>query len=202
MTDMTDIEPILDDWFADGSDVLPDRSVDAVLAAVQQTGQRGAWRAPWRTSPMNRFSHPTLLAGAAAIVAVAIVGVFALSGQRPARDATRADRAPKRRCPYERSDVRAGDADARSSLTGTIVYRLQLGDGSDRAYAMALPSGTSRPLGLHLLSRPRARPALGHGDRRPPTRRRIVTFAGNPVEGPWQCPPDWTSSPMPWCAAV
>ena len=78
MTDMTDIERILDDWLADGSDVLPDRSVDAVLAAVQQTGQRGAWRAPWRITHMHDV--PRFAVAGAAIIAVLAVGSIVFFG--------------------------------------------------------------------------------------------------------------------------
>ena len=51
MTHIPDIEPILDSWLAEGTDVLPDRSVEAVLHTVERTSQRSAWRVPWRTAP-------------------------------------------------------------------------------------------------------------------------------------------------------
>ncbi len=78
MTDPLDIEPILDDWFADGYDVLPDRSVDAVLRTVRKTTQRGAWRAPWRIPHM--LNVPRLIAAGAALVAVLAVGSIAFFG--------------------------------------------------------------------------------------------------------------------------
>ena len=78
MTDPIDIEPILDDWLGVGSDVLPDRSVDAVLRTVRQTTQRGAWRAPWRTTYMHNI--PRLAVAGATLVAVLAVGGLLLRG--------------------------------------------------------------------------------------------------------------------------
>ena len=78
MTDPRDIEPILDDWFIGETDVLPDRSVDAVLRTVRQTTQRGAWRAPWRIPQMQNV--PRLVAAGAALVAVLAVGGLLLRG--------------------------------------------------------------------------------------------------------------------------
>ena len=51
-----DIELILDRWLGEGTDVLPDRSVEAVLRSVERTSQRAAWRVPWRTPTVN--GHP------------------------------------------------------------------------------------------------------------------------------------------------
>ena len=78
MTDPIDIEPILDDWLGVGSDILPDRSVDAVLRTVRQTTQRGAWRAPWRTTYMHNI--PRLAVAGATLVAVLAVGGLLLRG--------------------------------------------------------------------------------------------------------------------------
>ena len=78
MTDPIDIEPILDDWLGVGSDILPDRSVDAVLRTVRQTTQRGAWRAPWRTTYMHNI--PRLAVAGATVVAVLAVGGLLLRG--------------------------------------------------------------------------------------------------------------------------
>ena len=57
-----DIEPILDDWLGEGTDILPDRSVEAVLRTVERPAQRSAWRAPWRTTTVN---HPSRIRGLA-----------------------------------------------------------------------------------------------------------------------------------------
>jgi hypothetical protein len=75
-----DIEHLLDHWLGDGIDVLPDRSVDAVLRTLEHTSQRSAWRVPWRTPTMNGNSRLGLLAGAAVIVVFVVGGFFYLGG--------------------------------------------------------------------------------------------------------------------------
>lgn len=81
MTDPFDIEPILDDWFADdGTDYLPDRSIDAVLGTIRNTSQRRrGWPVPWRSSMMQTSLKFAI--GAVAVVAIAFGGWFFL---RPA----------------------------------------------------------------------------------------------------------------------
>ena len=66
-----DIELLLDRWLGEGTDVLPDRSVDAVLRTIEHTSQRRAFRASWRFPTMNGSSRFAMLAGAAVIVAFA-----------------------------------------------------------------------------------------------------------------------------------
>jgi len=83
MTYIPDIEPMLDSWLAEGTDVLPDRSVEAVLRTVDRTTQRRAWRVPWRTLPMNTPSGLGKFA-AALVVVLAIGGIIYLTGSRPA----------------------------------------------------------------------------------------------------------------------
>jgi hypothetical protein len=84
MTDRIDIEPILDDWLGFGQDVLPDRSVDAVLRTVRQTTQRGASRAPWRNTRMRDLQR---LAAAAAVLVIALAaGAILLPGGPSATD--------------------------------------------------------------------------------------------------------------------
>ncbi|HVQ22311.1 MAG TPA: hypothetical protein VMT36_03495, partial [Candidatus Saccharimonadia bacterium] len=62
-----DIEPILDRWLGEGTDMLPDRSVEAVLRTVERTSQRRAWRVPWRAPTMNGFPRLAAAASAAMI---------------------------------------------------------------------------------------------------------------------------------------
>ena len=78
-----DIEPILDRWLGEGTDVLPDRSVGAVLRTIEHTSQRRAFGAQWRFPTMNGNSRLALLAGAA-VIAVFVGGLFIVRGsQRP-----------------------------------------------------------------------------------------------------------------------
>ena len=57
-----DIEPILDRWLGEGTDVLPDRSVGAGLRTIEHTSQRRAFGARWRFPTMNGNSRLALLA--------------------------------------------------------------------------------------------------------------------------------------------
>jgi len=77
-----DIELILDRWLGEGTDVLPDRSVEAVLRSVQQTAQRRALGALWRFPIMNGSSRFAMLTGATVVVAFVIGGLVFLGGSR------------------------------------------------------------------------------------------------------------------------
>ena len=61
MTQQRDIERLLDQWFADGSSVAPDRVVDIVADRIERQPQRPAWRLDWRHLTMS----PLAKAGAA-----------------------------------------------------------------------------------------------------------------------------------------
>jgi hypothetical protein len=75
-----DIEQVLDHWLGDGVDVLPDRSVEAVLRTIERTSQRSAWHVPWRTRSVNRNSRLTMMAGMAVIVTFAVGAMLWLGG--------------------------------------------------------------------------------------------------------------------------
>jgi hypothetical protein len=78
MTQPRDIERLLDQWFADGSSVAPDRIIDTVVDRIERQPQRPAWRLDWRHPLMN----PLAKAGVAiaAVVLIAIVGFTLLPG--------------------------------------------------------------------------------------------------------------------------
>ena len=59
-------------WLDEGVTRLPDRVLDAVLDQVPATPQRRHWWSAWRFDPLNTYAK--LLAGAAAIVVVVLVG--------------------------------------------------------------------------------------------------------------------------------
>jgi dipeptidyl aminopeptidase/acylaminoacyl peptidase len=100
MTDTDDIEPILDDWLGDDVDRLPDRSIDAVLATIRTTSQRGAWRTPWRALALHHSLR--LAAAGGAVIAIALVagGLFIAGaggigrGVTPSPPAPSVDRVP------------------------------------------------------------------------------------------------------------
>jgi hypothetical protein len=85
MTDPIDVELILEDWFADGSDVMPDRSIEVLLATVGRTKQRGRWFAPRRTPTMHTTPRLVALLSAAVVVALAgAVLIGSIGGSQPA----------------------------------------------------------------------------------------------------------------------
>jgi hypothetical protein len=69
MTRPPTFEDRLDDWLEDGPTNAPDPVLDTVLAAFPSIPQRrGAWRIPWRTTPMLGFARA--VAGLAIVIAV------------------------------------------------------------------------------------------------------------------------------------
>jgi hypothetical protein len=70
MTQPHDIERVLERWFVDGVDEMPDRTYLAVLDRVDRQSQRPAWRLrPWRSTPMPVIVRIALVAALLAIVA-------------------------------------------------------------------------------------------------------------------------------------
>jgi len=80
MTTGRDFDRIARAWLELMPDEAPDRTIDAVLRAVDMTPQvRSPWRWPtWRSTPMNRIP---LVLGAAAVVAIA--GALLMSRTAP-----------------------------------------------------------------------------------------------------------------------
>ena len=148
-----DIELILDRWLGEGTDVLPDRSVEAVLRTVERTSQRRAFGSPWRFPTMNGSSKLALSAGAAAVVVLVAGGLIFYGGSRaPSVGGPTPSSAPTvspiasavpSRAPSSALGLKIGpgvDAD------GTIVFGLhdQVTD-TDRLFAIA-PDGTDEGL--------------------------------------------------------
>jgi hypothetical protein len=75
MNGRIDAERILDAYLAPENDRLPDRVLDAALAAISRTPQRRAVRVPWRFPNMPALSRAT---GIAAVALVAVVGAGSL----------------------------------------------------------------------------------------------------------------------------
>lgn len=74
----TDIETILDGWLGEGTDILLDSSIEAVLRTVGRTSQRGSIRIRWWGST-RRDQQRMVMAGAAVVVAL-VAGGLMLSG--------------------------------------------------------------------------------------------------------------------------
>jgi hypothetical protein len=82
MTANRDPETVLDAWLDEGPTDLPDATRRAILAALPTTQQARRGRfAPWRLRSMNGSTRLAL--GAAAIVIVAVGGIYLLGGLRP-----------------------------------------------------------------------------------------------------------------------
>jgi len=78
MNQPRDIERLLDQWFADGSSVAPDRVIDVVADRIERQPQRPAWRLDWRHLSMSTTFK--LAAAMAAVLAIAVVGYSFLPG--------------------------------------------------------------------------------------------------------------------------
>ncbi|HEX5824495.1 MAG TPA: hypothetical protein VFY18_08570 [Candidatus Limnocylindrales bacterium] len=72
MTDDRSVERAARSWLESGPTEAPDRAVEAALLRIQTTKQERDWHVPWRTQPMSLTVR--LLAGAAAMAAIVIVG--------------------------------------------------------------------------------------------------------------------------------
>ena len=68
-----DTTRIVRSWLEEGTTVIPDRVLDAVLDQVPATHQRRAWWPARRFSTLNAYVRLGLIA--AAVLAVAIVGI-------------------------------------------------------------------------------------------------------------------------------
>jgi len=75
MTDRRELDRLLGAFFADGTDELADRVIDAALDQIDHTRQRRALRMPRRFPTMTM---PIRLAAAAVIAALAVGGAFYL----------------------------------------------------------------------------------------------------------------------------
>ena len=73
-------EPRIADWLEDDPYTAPDQALDVVLAAYPSIKQRRAWRVPWRFPQMSTAMK---LAGAAAAIAIAVVGGSWLMSRQP-----------------------------------------------------------------------------------------------------------------------
>lgn len=71
MTDQRELDRLLDAFFADGTDELADRVIDAALDQIGHTRQRRAVRMPWRFSTMNMLTR---------LAAVVVIGVLVGGG--------------------------------------------------------------------------------------------------------------------------
>jgi Protein of unknown function (DUF4232) len=82
MTLPSTFEDQLDDFLEDGPTDAPRQLLDTILAAVPSIPQRrGAWRIPWRTSPMTGFAR--LLGGIAIVVGLGSVALLVVTRPAP-----------------------------------------------------------------------------------------------------------------------
>ena len=79
MTQHSEIERLLDQWFSDGPEQAPDRVLDIVADRIERQPQRPAWRLQRRPFSVNAYAR--LAVAAAAVLIVAVVGYNLLPGQ-------------------------------------------------------------------------------------------------------------------------
>ena len=95
MNQPRDIERLLDQWFADGSSVAPDRVIDIVADRIERQPQRPAWRLDWRHLTMNPIDQGKLAIAAVVAIDRGVIGYTLLPGAstgvkpRPVGDAVR-----------------------------------------------------------------------------------------------------------------
>jgi Tol biopolymer transport system component len=84
MNTSPDIESVLDTWLGEGRDVLPGRSIQAVLATVRRTPQRSVRRSVWRTADVGPIFRLASVLGVmfAAVLATGAL-ILSLGGNRP-----------------------------------------------------------------------------------------------------------------------
>ena len=68
-----DVTRIVRSWLEEGTTVVPDRVLDAVLDQVPATHQRRPWRSAWRFPPMNTAARVAL--AAVAVLALTFLGL-------------------------------------------------------------------------------------------------------------------------------
>jgi hypothetical protein len=124
MTRQLDIERILDDYLAVGTNELADHVLDAALDDIDHTSQRRSW---W---PTRGFAHTNLLAktaiAAAAVLVVAIVGSNFLPGSGTGAGPTPAPTASPRPLPTNGDRLSAGTYALRSFPVG-ITFEVPAG---------------------------------------------------------------------------
>ena len=81
MTNDDQVKRLLDAWFSDGPDEVPERVLDGAADRIHGLRQRPAWRLDWRPTPMASLAKPL-----AAIAAVVVLAVAAFTLTRPAAD--------------------------------------------------------------------------------------------------------------------
>lgn len=79
MTTQRDIERVLDTWFKDGPNTVPDRVLDVVTDRIEHQFQRPAWHLHWRERTTVTII-PKPYAAIAAVLVVALVGLVAVVG--------------------------------------------------------------------------------------------------------------------------
>jgi len=114
MTDQRELDRLLGAFFADGTDELADRVIDAALDQIDHIRQRRALRLPRRFPTMTM---PIRLAAAAVIVALAAGGaVYLLKPDQPAVGGPRP--APTPQVPATSGAVEGGSGSAHYEITG------------------------------------------------------------------------------------
>lgn len=76
MTRHRDIERVLERWFDDGINEMPDAVYLSILDRVERQPQQRAWRVSWRDSHVSNYLKPLLAVAAVVVIAVAGIGIL------------------------------------------------------------------------------------------------------------------------------
>ena len=122
-------------WLEEGVTRLPDRVLDVVLDQVPATPQRRRFWSAWRPNQMNLYAK--LLAGAAAVLVVAVVGYQFLPGRGPDFGGATAAPSPTSAALLARgtfkllgAEVELNATGGGDSVTGTMAVSHEDGDFS------------------------------------------------------------------------
>jgi hypothetical protein len=142
MNRQRDIERVLETWFVDGANQMPDRVYLSILDQVDRQAQRPAWRLqPWRFPTVNTPLKLVLI-GAALIVALAAGSVLIAGGRGAGPVATPTPSPTPTPTPTATPTSEASGApEVRAGALAAGIYRLSNDPWSAVDYEFTVPNG-------------------------------------------------------------
>ena len=142
-----DTTRIVRSWLEEGTTVIPDRVLDAVLDQIPATSQRRAWWPAWRLPPMNTFTRFAL--AAVAVIALAFIGIRFLPGSasvgRPAAPTAKPTPIPLLN---GQGLLAAGRYQVTATLPMKVTVAVPEGWNTDADWVVIGPKGNQAPDGM------------------------------------------------------